>query len=304
MHIVTSGSKYLDIDAYAGCVAYAELLQKQGREASAVSTALLNESISKTVRSWDAPLLTNYRPSQDDTFTVIDVSDSDYFDKIVKLENVSEVIDHHPGFEHYWQERIGDSANIEFIGAACTLVYERWKASGLLDKMSVLSARLLICGILDNTLNFGAKVTTSRDREAYDVLLSNADLPDDWTAAYFTECQQTILQDAVGAIKNDTKIVQFKSFTRPICFGQIVVWNSEQVLAKHQDILKETLASMKPDWFMNLISVGEQKSYFVSDNAEVQAWLSNLLGVNFDGSVAIADRLWLRKEVIKQDLQI
>jgi inorganic pyrophosphatase/exopolyphosphatase len=168
--------------------------------------------------------------------------------------------------------------------------------------MSVLSARLLICGILDNTLNFGAKVTTPRDIEAYDTLLAQANLPDDWTAQYFTECQEAILHDAVAAIQNDTKTLSFKSFEQPICFGQLVVWDGKQVLTEHQDVLKEALANIKPDWFMNLISVGERKSYFVTDNTDVQVWLSNLLGVQFDGSVAIADRLWLRKEVIKQDI--
>ncbi|MBI1857276.1 DHH family protein [Candidatus Saccharibacteria bacterium] len=302
MRVVTSGSAYVDIDAYAGAIAYAELLQVQGNEAAAVSTAPLNESISDTVRSWQAPLKTDFSSSDSDTYTLIDVSDPDYFDKVVDPDKVDEVIDHHPGFEQYWQKRIGDKADIEFIGAACTLVYERWKTAGLLGKMSVVSARLLVCGILDNTLNFGAKVTTERDTDAYDALLAQADLPDDWTAQYFTECQEAILSDAVAAIQNDTKTLTFKSFAEPICFGQLVVWDSNQVLAQHSDVLREALVAVKPEWFMNLISVGEKKSYFVTDNPNVQDWLTKLLGVHFDGSVAVADRLWLRKEVIKQDI--
>ncbi len=302
MRIVTSGSRYLDIDAYAGCIAYAELLQSQGIEAAAVSTAPFNESISKAVRSWQAPLLTKYQPAGNDTFTVIDVSEPAFFDKFVELTRVDEVIDHHPGSEEHWQKLIGNNARIEFIGAACTLVYEQWKAAGLLEKMSVTSARLLICGILDNTLNFGAKVTAPRDIEAYDTLLTKAELPDDWTAQYFTECQNTILQDAAGAIRNDTKTPLFNTFGQPICFGQLTVWDAKQVLAEHQQVLQNTLVNIKPEWFMNLISVGEGKSYFVTNNAQVQAWLSKLLGLKFEGTIAVTDRLWLRKEVIKQDI--
>jgi inorganic pyrophosphatase/exopolyphosphatase len=302
VRVVTSGYTYLDIDAYAGSIAYAELLRAQGIEAAAVSNATLNESISDTVRSWHAPLETEYHPSEKDTFTLIDVSDPDFFDKFVDLERVDEVIDHHVGFEGHWQKLIGENAHIEFIGAACTLVYEQWKTAGMLRKMSVTSARLLICGILDNTLNLGAKVTTPRDAEAYDALFTQAELPDDWPAQYFTECQNAILQDAAGAIRNDTKTPSFNTFNQPVCFGQLAVWDAPRVLAEHQQTLQKTLASIKPEWFMNLISVGERKSYFVTDNADVQAWLSKLLGVRFDGSVAIADRLWLRKEVIKQDI--
>ena len=45
MKIVTSGSRYIDIDAYASCIAYANLLNLKGIEAKAVSTAKINESI-------------------------------------------------------------------------------------------------------------------------------------------------------------------------------------------------------------------------------------------------------------------
>jgi inorganic pyrophosphatase/exopolyphosphatase len=302
MRIVTSGSEYIDIDAYAGAIAYAELLQAQGIEARAVSTAPLNESISGTVRSWRAPLQTDYEPAGSDTFSVIDVSDSAYFDGIVDYDRVVEVIDHHPGFEKHWQDRLGDGAQIEFIGAACTLIYERWKAAGLLGKMSALSARLLACGILDNTLNFGASVTTPRDVEAYDTLLPQAELPDDWTAQYFTECQQAILREPAEAVRNDAKRLSFQTYARPARVGQLTVWDAEEVASENRGVIREVLSDDTPEWFMNLISVREGRSYLLSDNLEVQKWLEGLLGVKFDGDIAVADRLWLRKEIIKQDI--
>ena len=45
MIVVTSGSKYLDIDAYAGCIAYAKLLNLKGIKAKAISSAKQNGSI-------------------------------------------------------------------------------------------------------------------------------------------------------------------------------------------------------------------------------------------------------------------
>ncbi len=57
MRIVTSGSRYLDIDAYAGIIAYAELLQRQGQSAQAASAAPWNESIPAKVRAWISELL-------------------------------------------------------------------------------------------------------------------------------------------------------------------------------------------------------------------------------------------------------
>jgi inorganic pyrophosphatase len=302
MRIITSGSRYIDIDAYAGVIAYAELLRAQGEQAEAVSTSAWNESISKTVQSWKAPLQTEYGGNSTHTFTLIDVSDPDYFDRFVDLARVDEIIDHHPGFEEYWQERIGNKAHIEFIGAACTLVYERWVAAGLADKMSETSAKLLVSGILDNTLNFKAQVTTERDKAAYTALVEHANIPEGWTAQYFTECQEAILADAVTSIRNDSKILTFKTFPHPLSVGQLVVWNADEVVSQHQATIERELAAMKPDWIMNLVSVEEGSSYFVCKDPGVQAWASRLLGVNFEGDVAKADRLWLRKEIINQDL--
>lgn len=303
MKIVTSGWPYIDIDAYAGIVAYAELLQQQGTESAAISTAPWNESISNTVRSWNAPLGNEYLPSLTDTFVVIDLSDPNYFDTFVELERVDEVIDHHPGFEQYWKEKIGSRSHIEPLGSACTQVYELWQASGLMGDMSQLSARLLICGILDNTLNFGAKITTERDRIAYAELLKKADLPADWTAQYFSECQHTSIEYVDRTLRNDTKCLNFKTFPEPVYVGQLIVWDAAEALGGYEHHFRDILSDMGPLWYMNLISIGNGRSYFLADNIEVKQWLSELLKVNFIGSIAIADRMWLRKEMMKQDIE-
>ena len=301
MRIVTSGAPYLDIDAYGGCIAYAELLQAQGFEAQAASSAPLNDSISRTVRSWEAPLMRDYIPSPQDTFTLIDISDPEYFDGIVIPGREESVIDHHVGFERYWQERIGSKARIEFIGAACTLVYEQWQSAGLLERMSQLSARLLVCGILDNTLNFGAAVSTRRDAAAYESLLQKAALPEDWTAQYFLECEESIAADVVIAAENDTKTIVFRTYEQPIRVGQLTLWDAGKILGKDGQSIREELASRDAHRLLNLISVSERKSYFMAGNPRVQRWLSQLLDVEFDGTVAVADRLWLRKEIIRTD---
>lgn len=299
MKIITAGTAYLDIDAYAGIIAYAELLQKQGREAEAVSTAPPNESVPKTVRSWAVPLKTDYAPRPDDTFVLVDISTPDYFDSFVDLGHVVEVIDHHPGYEQYWHERIGEGADIEPIGSVCTQIFERWQRAGLESEISETSARLLVCGILDNTLNFGAKITTARDKAAYEQLLTWANLSEDWAAQYFGECQVAIDADPVQAVANDTKFIQFAGSESTTCVGQIAVWSAKELLEKSQtDIVRHFEAKNMP-WFMNIISIGERKSYFLAVNPDVQQRLAHLLGVKFDGSLGEADRLWLRKEIIQ-----
>lgn len=305
MRIVTSGSLHLDIDAYGSCVGYAELLQKQGTKAQAVSLAPFNKSIPPVVRQWPAPLRQNYKATPTDTYTVVDVSEPEYFEKFINMDKIDEVIDHHPGYEEYWHSRIGEGAKIEQVGAACTQIFEAWLQAGLLAQISEVSARLLMCGILDNTLNFGAVITTKRDHAAYDALKQYANLPDNWPELYFEYCQQSVVSDIARTLKNDTKLLTFTTFgDTPVVVGQFAAWHAKDVIYESEAIIQEQLSARGLNWFVNAISIGENKSYFVTDVPEVQRWLSELLGVLFEENVGVATRMWLRKEIIKQDIDL
>lgn len=304
MKIVTAGPRYLDIDAYACIVAYAELLQLQGEEALPFSGVAPNESVPTTVRSWGGYIESSYSPAQDDEFIIVDASDPEHLDKIVKLSNVSEVIDHRPGNEDFWSEKIGDKADLEFLGAAATMIFERWEKAKLLDRMSQTSARLLVCAILDNTLNFLAKVTTDRDKRAYQALAEIADLPNDWPVQYFSECQQAITNDIAKAVSSDTKLLAFQCFeSSKLYVGQIVVWDGREIIAEGVETVRRVMNDFGPDWFVNLVSIKDEKSCFMASNETVEKDLERLLGITFKDEIAVADRMWLRKEIIKKDLE-
>jgi inorganic pyrophosphatase len=303
MKIVTAGAAYMDIDAYAGCVAYAELLQHQGHDAQAVSTATLNESIPELIRAWSAPLKTTYTPDANDTFTLIDISEADKLESFVELDRIDAVIDHHPGLEAFWHDRIGDKARIEQVGTACTQVYECWKESGLLDSISELSARLLICGILDNTLNFGAAIASQRDKTAYADLLTRANLPSDWPTQYFAACEASIVADPAAVLAIGTKTINYRTFAEPMRVGQLVVWDGAKLLTANQDAFEAVLLQDGPHWFINIVSLSENKSYLFTRSPAVRVWLSELLDVTFTGDYAAAGRMWLRKEIMKEDQQ-
>lgn len=300
MHIVTAGYPYVDIDAYAAMVARAELFSLQGQESRAATSSKLNESIPASLRALNAPVEQGYLPRPGETFTLVDVSDPKTFDPIVNPERIIEVIDHHSGFEPYWRHLLGTAADIQIIGAACTIIYERWAQAGLLDSMSPRTATLLAAGILDNTLNFQAHITTARDREAYRDLHSIARLPEDWAATYFADCQQGIEHNLAEAIKNDTKVIEFRGQPTVYAVGQIVIWDAQSIINDHLDTIAQTVSSIQPTWFANVVSIKGDKSYFVCTDPAIQTWLSSLLGVRFSGNIAPADRLWLRKEIIIQ----
>lgn len=297
MIIVTCGPVYLDIDAYGGCVAYAELLTLQGTPAQAVTTAVLNDSITPTIRGWQAPMNLSYQPKPEDKYIIVDTSDPAFFEPFATGDKVVGIIDHHTGFEKLWHDKLGDKAVIEFIGAACTLVYEQWVKAGLLDKMSPLSAKLLVAGILDNTLDFKAAITTGRDHEAYEALLPIAGLTADWRREYLSEVQKSIEADIVNALKNDTKRLPYPQL--PPIIGQVAVLDASAFLQRERSKIQATLKAMNAEWAVNVISMDENKSYFLTDSKRAEDKLAKALKLTFHDGMAEADRVWLRKEILK-----
>lgn len=293
MIVVTAGGKYLDIDAYACIVAYAELLNLDGQPAAAVSTAVLNDSITPTARSISTNFQTEYVRG-DDQFVIIDVSEPENLDTIVQPNKILEIIDHHLGNEQYWMQK-GVATDIEFIGAACTQVYERWVRVGKLGEMSKSSASLLSLGILDNTLNFNATVTTQRDMDAYDALVKHAQVDENWAELYFKECQAVVEHTLSEAVANDTKQMTFPGYDTEITVGQLAAWDAHELLESVVKLVN------KENHFINVISIHEGRNYIVTKDSRLQYFLADLLGIDtrLGDSVLITNRLWLRKEIMK-----
>lgn len=296
MRIVTSGRSFLDIDAFASCIAYVELLNLTGTSSLFVSGAPLNYSIPSSIREWDAPINRHYDPKSADRFTVIDVSDPKWFDEIVEVDKVDEIIDHHSGFEGYWLEQ-KVTADIDYIGSSSTQIYERWVRAGRIENISELSAQLLLCGILDNTLKLSSAVTTDRDQQAYADLMMLCELPLDWPQRYFSECQKMVERNFSAALSGDRKVMSFPGYDEPIEISQVSVWDASQLVQVSHDSLKNYTGDHP--YMINLVSIAEGRSYVITSDPIVQAFFSSIIDAKFSGDIAHTDRLWLRKEMMK-----
>lgn len=297
MKIVTSGNRYIDIDAYAGCISYSYLLNLKGIQSKAVSTAKLNESITEKLLKLGIKL-NKYKPTEEDEFIIIDVSDKNFFDNIVKENKITEIIDHHSGFEDYWEQRLGNNSKIEFIGSVVTIIFELYEKENLQDKITKDIAYLMMSAILDNTLNFKAKVTNHRDIIAYQKLEKIAEDSENYASKYFLECQEIIERDLRKALENDTKI-GILSKKLPNVFSQLVVWNKNNIL-DNKKLIFDTLNNFGNEWILNLICLEEGKSYIIASNDLVLQDIKKLLNGNINQYYLECEDVWLRKEIIKQ----
>ena len=296
MIVITVGKSYIDIDGYASSIAYRELLRMQGLDAMFVSDAILNYSITNSLLN--LPYSTDkYEIQELDKFIILDLSNKEYFPSFVKEENIIEIIDHHPGFEEYWKDRLNNKSIIEEIGSVATIITEKYQEASLLDKMDKSIAKLLMAAILDNTLNFTASITKERDRQAYKLL---EDITKDYNyqETYFRECQRYIESNLEESIKNDIKIQYINEYL-PTIFGQLTIWD-KQVLIDRIDELKKIMNSYKDKWILNIISLKDNTSYIICSDEETKNNLSKVLDCNSKDNILIVKKAMLRKEIIKK----
>ncbi len=294
--VVTSGQTRIDIDAYACIIAYTELLQLEGQRAEAVIPGKLNASVPGYLAD-----LGSYRqiPSTPVFKTVlVDISDPAFTATFATPDTITEVFDHHLGFEDFWKQRLGDQAHIEFIGACATLIWEEFVQRGATERISVSSATLLAAAIISNSLNFHASMTSVRDREAFIAITKQAQLPQSFTADYFRACEQDALKNVTSTIVNDTKIQSFPNLGIDLVIGQCELWDSSMFVREQLATIENVLKPLGQHWIFTSPSISEGKNYLYTKNADLKKWFTEAIGVVWNDDIGTTDRLYLRKEIL------
>ena len=298
MTIVTTGNKYIDIDGLACVIAYEELLRKSGKDTSHYLYDSFTESIPQIVKdfgytpNFEKPLCT-----EKTRFVVVDVSEPQFLPDIINIERIDKILDHHFGFEKFWEEKLGENSIIREIGACATLVYQEWLKAGLLPSISQVSANLLITAIISNSLNFQASVTKDDDKEAYKALLEYASLSTNWTEVYFSTVSTNIYKNPVLALQKDTKTFNFSG--KPLNIGQLEVWDSSKIINQSLASIIEHLKNEKYRGFVTIADISNGYNSIICIDEEIQQLLRNKLGFNFRDNLYTTDILYLRKELVR-----
>jgi len=298
--VITSGGQYTDIDTLACGVAYKNLLDVLGKPNKLVLLGPVNESVSKTVKTWNYSFEASFEGSLADcSYVLVDISDPTYFASFVIQENIIELYDHRWGFKGTWKQRLGTSSHIETVGSCATLIWEEFKKRGIEGKINTVSANLLYTAIVSNTLNFNAQITTPRDIKASEELKERTSLPPDWKEVYFNEIEAVVLKNPIEALKNDTKETTINGKKYKI--GQIELWDSTKFTNNNFETLLLTLTEGGDTAsFITSPSISQGFNYILCAQKQIQDLLSKAINVKFDGSLGKTDKLWLRKEIIRE----
>lgn len=286
-----------DLDGFASAFAYAEFLNDQGKNASFGFAEPPHKEAQFLLDKYNIPFqFANIDPTNFGEIILVDASDVIGIDPRIKIENVTEIIDH---------RKVNDAnvfknakIQIEFVGSVATLIAEKFINSKL--PITKNSALLLYGAIISNTLNFQAHVTTDRDKNAAQWLAEQFSPEPNFVHEMFADKSDINPENLKASIEED-----FAHFDlgKKIGVGQLEVINAEAIVKNLSVAIINELDKIKADQgldmiFMSVIDLEKNRNFFIAKDREAQELLQNTLNVNFENNIAVRDGLIMRKEII------
>lgn len=282
-----------DLDGVACAYAYAKLLNASNDNNEIVA------GVFGTPHS-EAQFLINkfkineglvFNPTDEfDKFILVDASGLKGMPEVIRAQDVIEVIDHratHQAPELFINSKI----QIELVGAAATLIWEKFKES-----LDINSAILLYGAIYSNTLNLNPEITTARDLQAIKELEVN--MPVNLIMEMFQYKTDYIANNLEEVISGD-----FKTFDGGLGIAQLEGFNLDDLINNNLESIKNILTSLKEKYNLKLIfltaaDIENGYNLFVAIDGETKVLLEKSLTLNFNNSIAKNNKLLLRKQIL------
>lgn len=278
-----------DLDGVSCALAYAQLL---GNTAQGIVTGSPQSEVQYFITQHGIVVPT--RPDEISgpwtRFALVDASSMKGMPKVVKAEQVIEIIDHREA--HPEEDFPNAKIQNELIGAAATLIVERFIQAS--QKPLPKHAKLLYGAIFHNTLDLLASNTDPRDKAAIKFLEENYSLNHQIVADMFTYSTKSIFADMHKALLED-----FKTFGHYV-FCQLIIWGGD--LRSHEEEISQTLQELeqsnRSQWsILSTVDLERRQNIFYAESPRAKAVLGQILGVKFDGNWATLSQVLLRKQI-------
>ena len=287
-----------DMDGISLMYAYTEYLRKNGESADYYFEGSLKKEVEIILDKFNIKLENISDISDEDEIVLVDTNYLRELSEKVKPEKIVEIIDHH-NKEDWINDYKNISVNIELIGAAATLVAERFKNNNV--SISRKSAILLYYGIISNTMNLKIKLTSQKDIEMANWLkMQVSEITDQVTNEIFEK------KSEIGDYLREEMEVEFKDQFMSISWsmGQLEVANVDDFLNKYEDKIRNILDVVSRENDVDYISVNcmdiiNGYSVIVVNNESTAQLISDATGIKFNNLKAKVNELISRKEIVK-----
>jgi len=296
-----------DLDGTAGAIAYGEFLEKTINKKVTIGFIGSIHDEAKYIFdhfSLEYPLIIEDSNNFSEVI-LVDASDVSGLNGKIEVEKVIEIIDHRK--INGASEFLNAKAQIEFVGAAATLVAEKFINNNI--NISKKSALLLYGAIISNTLNFKASVTTNPDLVAAKWFNEILNLPENfWKDLFMAK------SDLSGNKLKERMLGELAWFVlgnKKINIIQIEIIGAKKLIKERGQEIIEVLEKIKKEMsidyiFQNTIELEDSKNYFVTSDIVTQKLLEKIFNIKFNGIVAETPKLIMRKQIIpllKEELE-
>jgi manganese-dependent inorganic pyrophosphatase len=233
-----------------------------------------------------------------DKFIIVDASDIKGMPEIIRPQDVIEVIDHRAVHQ---AEKLFVNAKIQVepVGAAATLIFEKLKAAKLAIKPE--SAHLLLGAIFSNTLNFKSDIVSTRDVFAKEFLIKDCHelIPMNFINEMFSYKTEYIINNLEKTITDD-----FKIFDNHLGVAQLEGFNLEKVVnikvKEIKEILQKIVKTNNLEYvFLTVADIKNGYNIFVAIDEKTKIILNKSMGLSFNNNgIAKNNKLFLRKQIL------
>lgn len=288
-----------DMDGISCMYAYSELLNKQNIETTYLITGEPKKEVKIVCDLFNIQLKGIKNINKEDKIILVDTNNTKELKRNINVDNIVEIIDHHKVTDETRKMK-NVKLQIEEVGAAATLVAERFKKSNY--KISENAAILLYYGIISNTVNLNSNITTDRDKEMVKWLKSTTNRISDKKIKEIFEKKSEITE----SLREEME-VEFKDdfLTINWSMGQIEIANVDKFLIENEKNIIEILEKVSKEkdveyMSVNCLDILNGYAIIVALNKKTEYLISEILNIKFNKGKARIDKFLTRKEIVKK----
>lgn len=286
-----------DLDGIACAIGYTELLCALGTTAETRITGTPHPEAHYLLQRYHLPTPPLYTDAnRTDLVVLVDVSMRKDIDPKILPEQVVEIIDHRS--LHDAKLFPNAKVDIELVGAAATLVTERFRKNNAIPSPTV--ATLLYAAIVSHTLNLRNRITTNRDQVCAAWLCAIAKPPATLIHDLFVAKSNAAESNLADVIEHDYATRIYNGIS--IGIAQLEIIKAVNLTTDRKvDILaalEKTKTKQGNDHtFLTALDVEELNNYFVTSDKFLQDLLSKIFNITFDNDIATVPGPYMRKEL-------
>ncbi|MBO5138614.1 MAG: DHH family phosphoesterase [Bacilli bacterium] len=285
-----------DLDCVSSAYAYSEYLNKIGENADYYIKGNVKKDAEVVLEMFDIVLAGTNSIYDDDSIIVVDtnsLSDVSY----VRPNNIVEIIDHHPdtGDRYLCKNAV---SIIESVGAVATIIAEKFRDNNV--EISREAAILLYYGIISNSVNLKANITSDRDKIIIDWLESKCS---DINRLLVAEIFRRKSFFDIANLRREMEVeIEFDVCSKRLVIGQLEIVDVDDFLSKYREnienILRNVQIKKNLDYvFINMIDILNGYHVILTLDLDTEKFLFERVGYRFKEHIYRENKIVQRKDI-------